>query len=214
MAYGADALGINRVPESPRFVPDERVGDLLWQDRLYIAHVAVVRSPVDAGEHGWSYVQFSQEGPGDRGRRAGALGRFPGIRFHAGIQGRADGPPFPRLIRAFRMRDESVVDEIAEYPYAAGIAAYLLDAYHEDKLGGVGAKFDWDLAVEAKNRTDKPIILAGGLTPENVQDAIAKVRPFAVDVASGVEADPGVKDHGKMKAFIRAVREWDLKYGD
>ena len=77
-------------------------------------------------------------------------------------------------------------------------------------LGGSGETFDWSLAVQAKALTDKPVILAGGLNPENVKTALDAVRPYAVDVASGVEASPGVKDHTKLQAFIRAVREWDF----
>ena len=78
-------------------------------------------------------------------------------------------------------------------------------------LGGSGETFDWSLAVRAKALTDRPVILAGGLTPENVQDALEAVRPFGVDVSSGVEASPGVKDYAKVSAFVRAVREWDLR---
>ena len=87
--------------------------------------------------------------------------------------------------------------------------AVLLDAYHPDKLGGAGATFDWVLARKAKDAFRKPIILAGGLTPENVGEAIAAVRPYAVDVSSGVESEPGRKDLGKLRAFIDAVRRAD-----
>ena len=72
-------------------------------------------------------------------------------------------------------------------------------------LGGTGEKFNWDLAVEAR-KFGKPIFLAGGLTPENVADAVRQVRPFAVDVSSGVESAPGKKDAAKVRAFIAAVR--------
>jgi len=81
----------------------------------------------------------------------------------------------------------------------------LLDAYSAAGLGGTGEKFNWDLAVAAQ-KFGKPIFLAGGLTPENVAAAVRQVRPFAVDVASGVEAAPGKKDAAKMRAFIAAVR--------
>ena len=99
--------------------------------------------------------------------------------------------------------------EIAAYSELVG--AILLDTYHKAMLGGSGETFDWSLAAQAKTLTDKPLILAGGLTPENVQDALEAVRPFGVDVSSGVETSPGVKDHAKIKAFVRAVREWDLR---
>jgi phosphoribosylanthranilate isomerase len=83
--------------------------------------------------------------------------------------------------------------------------AFLLDAYSKGGLGGTGEKFNWELAVAAQ-KFGKPIFLAGGLTPENVADAVRQVRPFAVDVSSGVESAPGKKDAAKVRAFIQAVR--------
>ena len=77
---------------------------------------------------------------------------------------------------------------------------HLLDAHHDDLRGGTGTIFDWDLV--AKRRSSQPLIVSGGLTPENVQDAIAATRPFAVDVASGVEAEPGRKDPERLEAFL------------
>jgi len=85
--------------------------------------------------------------------------------------------------------------------------AYLLDAFDPDRLGGTGKTFDWSAAREAKRYG--PIILAGGLTPENVGRAVRVVRPFAVDVASGVESAPGIKDAAKLRAFFAAVAEAD-----
>jgi phosphoribosylanthranilate isomerase len=82
--------------------------------------------------------------------------------------------------------------------------AFLLDAYSKCGLGGTGEKFNWELAIEAQ-KFGKPIFLAGGLTPENVADAVRQVRPFAVDVSSGVESAPGKKDAAKVRAFIQAV---------
>lgn len=84
----------------------------------------------------------------------------------------------------------------------------LMDAYHPDLYGGTGQRADFDVAREMTKRVSR-LVLAGGLTPDNVGDAIRSVRPWAVDVASGVEAAPGKKDHGKVKAFIDAVREAD-----
>jgi phosphoribosylanthranilate isomerase len=81
---------------------------------------------------------------------------------------------------------------------------HLLDAYHPERWGGTGESFDWTLA--ARRRTTVPLVLSGGLTPENVVDAIAAVRPFAVDVASGTEARPGVKEPERLRAFAAAVR--------
>lgn len=104
-------------------------------------------------------------------------------------------------IKAFRIRDAESLKELPLYP----TDAWLLDAYTADKLGGTGEKFNWDLAIEAK-KLGKPIFLAGGLTAANVAGAVEKVRPFAVDVSSGVEAEPGKKDHQKVRAFIQAAK--------
>jgi len=81
----------------------------------------------------------------------------------------------------------------------------LLDSYVAGQLGGTGAKFNWDLAVQAAG-LGTPIILAGGLEPENVGDAVSKVGPYGVDVSSGVESAPRRKDHAKVRAFVEAVR--------
>ena len=104
-------------------------------------------------------------------------------------------------MKAFRIRDVESLKEIPKYQ----TDAYLLDAHSPEARGGTGEKFNWDLAVEAQ-KFGKPIFLAGGLTPENVADAVRKVRPFGVDVSSGVEGSPGKKDHAKVRAFIAAAR--------
>jgi phosphoribosylanthranilate isomerase len=85
------------------------------------------------------------------------------------------------------------------------VRAFVLDAYREGEYGGTGQTFDWELAVAAK--AHGRIILAGGLTPDNVAEAIRRVCPFAVDVSSGVEGPvKGTKDHGKIRAFIQAAK--------
>jgi phosphoribosylanthranilate isomerase len=104
-------------------------------------------------------------------------------------------------MKAFRVRDAESLRALADYP----THAWLLDAYTPGKPGGTGETFDWDLAVEARGR-GRPIFLAGGLTPENVAAAVQRVRPFGVDVSSGVEASPGKKDHAKVRAFIQAAK--------
>lgn len=110
-----------------------------------------------------------------------------------------------RVIRAVRMRDEKSLEWLKKWERGA---AYLLDAWHAEKRGGTGVTFNWELAVRAKE-FGKPIILAGGLSPENVADAIRTVRPYGVDVSSGVEAFRGKKDHRKIKEFIANVRAAD-----
>jgi phosphoribosylanthranilate isomerase len=84
--------------------------------------------------------------------------------------------------------------------------AILIDAYHPTLAGGTGHRVDWDLAAFIVESTRTPVILAGGLTPDNVAEAIQKVRPYAVDVSSGIESSPGIKDHLKMRDFIRAAK--------
>ena len=109
---------------------------------------------------------------------------------------------FPLMsIKAFRVRDAESLKVLTNY--ATG--AWLLDAWVADKPGGTGARFNWDLAVAAKE-FGRPIFLAGGLTPENVADAVRQVRPYGVDVSSGVEAAPGQKDPAKVREFIRAAK--------
>jgi len=185
---GADLLGFIAVPGSPRYLDTQQYFDLACWKPLppFIQCVLVVQKPGDEEEYCPDYTQHYEDTP-----EASCATGFAHKR-----------------IRAFRMRGEESLAEIAAYPDPVG--AIHLDTYHPSHLGGSGETFDWSLAVRAKALTDRPVILAGGLTPENVQDALQAVRPYAVDVASGVEASPGVKDHAKIKAFVRAVREWDL----
>ena len=110
--------------------------------------------------------------------------------------------PFP-VWKAFRVRNRDVLQQLAAYREMT--AAWLLDGYVEGQPGGAGATFNWDLAIEAKQLAH-PIVLAGGLTPENVTEAVRLVRPAAVDVSSGVESAPGRKDPDKVRALIAAVR--------
>ena len=104
-------------------------------------------------------------------------------------------------LKALRVRDAESLKTLDNYQ----TDAFLLDAYAQSGLGGTGEKFNWNLAVAAQ-KFGKPIFLAGGLTPENVAEAIKQVRPFAVDVSSGVEFAPGKKDAAKIHAFIQTAR--------
>ncbi len=116
--------------------------------------------------------------------------------------------------KVFRVRDESFAEEIRDWCGRLGAdaqpEAIMLDAYNPHAAGGTGEPFNWELVVQGRRdgRMDDlpPIILAGGLDPDNVAEAIAAVRPWAVDVSSGVESSPGVKDMAKVEAFLRAVR--------
>jgi phosphoribosylanthranilate isomerase len=104
-------------------------------------------------------------------------------------------------MKAFRIRDARSLEALSAYK----TDAWLLDAYPADKLGGTGEMFNWDLAIEAQ-KWRRPIFLAGGLTPQNVGEAVQRVRPFGVDVSTGVEAAPGKKDRDKVRAFIAAAK--------
>jgi phosphoribosylanthranilate isomerase len=104
-------------------------------------------------------------------------------------------------IKAFRARPDMMVDEMLPYH----TRAWLIDAYSGDTRGGTGHTCDWELA-KAAVETGRPVILAGGLTPDNVAEAIQTVRPFAVDTSSGVEAAPGKKDHDKVRRFIHNAK--------
>jgi phosphoribosylanthranilate isomerase len=105
------------------------------------------------------------------------------------------------VIKAFRIRNADSLASLPRYK----VAAYLLDAYVEGALpGGTGASFAWELAAQAKPYG--PVILAGGLTPDNVEAAIRRIQPYGVDVSSGVERAPGLKDHAKLRAFVARAK--------
>lgn len=105
-----------------------------------------------------------------------------------------------RVIKAFRIHDIVSIEPLHKYQ----VCGYLLDAWCPDSYGGTGKTFNWEMAAAA--RQYGRIILAGGLSPDNVIDAIRQVRPYAVDVSSGVESAPGKKDAEKMKEFIKRAK--------
>jgi phosphoribosylanthranilate isomerase len=182
---GADAIGFVFSEQSPRRVSLETAAEIVRAMPPFIVKVGVfVNAPTDLvyraiGECGLSLLQFH----GDE---------TPEYCLQFGLMS----------MKAFRIRDEKSLDALPAYR----TDAWLLDAFSADKPGGTGERFNWDLAVQAQG-LGRPIFLAGGLTPENVGDAIRKVKPYAVDVSSGVEAAPGKKDPAKVRAFIQAVRD-------
>lgn len=194
--FGADALGFILVPESPRFIGGrERLGEVrafMAELPPFVSRVAVCARADDLdtlwSSHFDTVQSYTSTTPGDE-------------------------LPLRRFVYAFRIQDANSLDALAAACSRSRPHAVLLDTYHKDKLGGSGETFNWDLAIEAKARFDLPIILAGGLTPDNVADAIEKVRPYAVDVSSGVEAEPGRKDHAKLRAFFRAVASANRSHG-
>ena len=108
------------------------------------------------------------------------------------------------VMRGIRLRDRNTFLAMAEYKGRARVRGFILDAFSQDSYGGTGKTADWDLAKEAAQSFS--FFLAGGLTPDNVQEAIEKVKPYGVDVSSGVESSPGKKDPAKVQAFIQAVK--------
>ena len=181
---GADAIGLMFYEASPRNVPMKAAAEIARQLPPFVIKVGVfVNAPEDLvtraiAECGLNILQFH----GDESPEYCAL--FPVM-----------------TIKAFRIRDAQSLSALPPYK----TDAWLLDAHVPGKLGGSGVTFNWDLAVEAQ-KLGRPIFLAGGLTPENVADAVRRVRPYAVDVSSGVESAPGKKDHERVRAFVKAAK--------
>ena len=184
-AAGADMIGLNFYAGSPRHVTPVVAAEIARALPPFVLRVGVFVNPP---------VELVLRAIGDAGLNL--------LQFH-GDEDSAFCTQFGVMsVKALRVRDAASLPTLANF----STDALLLDAYSAAALGGTGEKFNWDLAVAAQQQFGKPIFLAGGLTPENVADAVRQVRPFAVDVASGVEAAPGKKDAAKMRAFIAAVR--------
>jgi len=131
---------------------------------------------------------------------AGHLTCFDLVQLH-GEEPPEACPPGHVTIKAFRPGPGFGLSDMTRYP----VRAYLLDAYSTAARGGTGEEADWEFAKMAVG-TGVPIILAGGLTPENVAEAVGTVRPYAVDTSSGVESAPGKKDHDRIRAFIHNAK--------
>jgi phosphoribosylanthranilate isomerase len=181
---GADMLGFNFCESSPRHLTPAAAAAIVRQLPSFAVKVGVF---VDA--------------PEDLVLRAIADCGLNLLQFH-GDESPEYCTQFGLMsMKAFRIRDEKSLEAMTRYP----TDAWLLDAFVPGRAGGTGRQFNWDLALEAQ-KLGRPIFLAGGLTPDNVADAVRRVQPYAVDVASGVEAAPGKKDPAKVRAFIAAAR--------
>ena len=186
-SLGAWAIGVIHDADSPRFVDPgvaEEIGAAMKR-RCEVAGV-FVNAPIDeviaaAEREQLTLLQLhGDEGPSfcaEAARRTGA-----------------------RVMKAFRVR--SAADVQAAEAFRTDL--HLFDAYRKGVHGGTGASFDWELL--ANRRSQVPMVLAGGLTPENVTEAIGVAHPYAVDVVTGVESEPGRKDHAKVEAFIEAAK--------
>jgi phosphoribosylanthranilate isomerase len=187
VAAGADALGFVFYAKSPRSISVERAAEIIRSLPPFVARVGL-------------FVNETAETIQAVVRNAG----LDTVQLHG-----EETPEFAELLRsrvkvikAFRVRDAASLASLSGYIKAAD--AYLLDAFVPGIQGGTGSVFDWQLAIEA-SRFGKPIILAGGLTVGNVTGAVAQVRPYAVDVSSGVEISPGRKDPAAVTEFIGAA---------
>ncbi|GAB4566610.1 MAG: phosphoribosylanthranilate isomerase [Geothermobacteraceae bacterium] len=182
VAAGADALGFVFYDQSPRAVEPAVAARIIRQLPPFVTTVGL-------------FVNETRE-------RVEEVMRGCGLDL---IQLHGDETPEDcrfagrRVVKALRVRDAASLKDADRYD----VAGLLLDAWSDDVYGGSGKRFDWTLLQSFADR--RPVILAGGLTPENVGDAIRTVRPFAVDVSSGVESAPGVKDPEKVRAFIAAA---------
>jgi phosphoribosylanthranilate isomerase len=187
-AQGADAIGLVFYPPSPRYVDLGLARQIVERTPPLVSTVAVFVNPTRdqvesvIRECGVTLLQFHGDEPPE----------FCG------------GFPVP-YIKAARIRPGL---DLIKYlsPYTAA-RAWMLDAFHDELWGGTGGAFDWSLVPAG---LANPIILSGGLAASNVADAIRRVRPYAVDVSSSVEAAKGVKDPAKVAAFIGAVKYEDL----
>jgi phosphoribosylanthranilate isomerase len=181
---GADALGFVFYPPSPRHILPATAAEIIRKLPPFIAKVGVfVNAPADevkrAIEHcGLDTLQFHGDEP-------------PAFCRQFGL----------KVLKAFRIRDEESLRQMTPYHEET----WLLDTYVPGKVGGTGEPFKWALARQATN-SGRPVILAGGLTPENVERALREGHPYGIDVASGVELAPGQKDPQKVREFIRAAR--------
>lgn len=180
---GADAIGLVFYADSPRYVEPQQAARIVSALPPFVTTVGLF---VDA--------------PAEQIRLVSQLVRLDFLQFH-GDETPAFCDAFGRpYLKAVRVRPETNLLQYASlYP---GASALLLDAFQEGVPGGTGHTFDWKLIPVT---LDKPVILAGGLNPENVGEAIRQVRPYAVDVSGGVEQGKGIKDAARIAAFMRGV---------
>ena len=182
---GASALGFIFYEKSPRFITPREAGEVIRQIPPFVTKVGVFVN---------AEVGYLREAKGVAG--------FDVYQFHGD-----ETPEFcaafgEDYIKAIRVKDAGSLDAVELYD----TDAFLFDTYSPDAYGGTGENFAWDVLPRRKLE-DKFVILSGGLNPDNVCDAIRAVGPYAVDVSSGVESSPGIKDHTKLERFMEAVSD-------
>ena len=187
---GVDALGFIFYPKSPRYIVPENAAPIIkglppFVDRVGVFVDATQEEVVRLAGCGLSWLQLHGGETPDYCRKL--RGKLPAC----------------GIIKAFRVGEASRAEDFSPYDDCAD--AFLLDTYAKGLPGGTGLVFDWSL-IEAL-QLKRPVILAGGLTPDNVAGAIAAVRPYAVDINSGVELGPGVKDHDRLARLMRIIAQ-------
>ena len=188
VAAGADGLGFIFVEQSPRMVDPDMVRAITGELPPFVDSIGVFRDEaMEVVEEIIHYCRLSL------------------VQLHG-----AESPEYCRTvscpaIKSFAIHPGSQSEELAVYSEV--VSGFLLDTYHKEMAGGTGMVFDWKLVEQIQ--PPGPVILAGGLNPENVGEAIRQVKPFAVDVNSGVEYQPGRKDTDKLKSFADEVRKAD-----
>jgi phosphoribosylanthranilate isomerase len=181
---GADTLGFIFVRESKRFIAPDAAGAIIAALPRDVVAVGVFVNP-----------------PHTEVREAVRLSGIGAVQLH-GEEPPADAIGHAvRVIKAHRVRPGFDAALLAQYD----VDAHLLDAFVDGMHGGTGQVFDWSIAKDASQHAR--VILSGGLRPENVAGAIDQVRPMAVDVSSGVERAAGIKDHARVRQFVRNARE-------
>ena len=188
VAAGADGLGFIFVKQSPRLVDPDMVRAITGELPPFVDSIGVFcDEKIEVVEEIVNYCRLTL------------------VQLHG-----SESPEYCRtvscpVIKSFAIHRQSESEELAAY--SGVVSGFLLDTYHKDMAGGTGMVFDWELVEQIQ--PPGPIILAGGLNPENVGEAIRQVKPFAVDVNSGVEYQPGRKDTDKLKSFADEVRKAD-----
>lgn len=185
---GADSIGLVFVSSSPRVVTIDEAYAIQSVLPAFVTSVGLFMNP-KADDYLTTMVQADLDLGQLHGKEPEPLVREIG----------------PDLIKAIRYRRDTIEADLHKWSRIDELDAVLIDG----GSGGTGETADWEHLAEVVDVCDHPVILAGGLTPENVGEAIRLVKPYAVDVSSGVESEPGVKDPAKIAAFCRAVREAD-----
>jgi phosphoribosylanthranilate isomerase len=193
---GADAVGfVVNVPSSPRNITIENAEKLMKNTPVFVKNV-VVTVPKRLGELVEIYERLRPD-----------VLQIHGHNLSDSVI--REKLANTRLIRGIQVKSDYAVDEAVKA--ANTFDAVLVDSFVPGKFGGTGEVHDWELSKRVKEKVHpKPLILAGGLNPENVQDAVRVVKPYAVDVSSGVETKPGIKDSKKVFEFIKNAKEVEV----